>query len=121
MSFSAASLIFSVMYYIIKLGLYVYLTILAFRERSRGPWLMATGTILFVAAIIAQTMVVPALRSTYRAHLMEITMAIYSMSVVGDMLFLLGVLLTLLAARGRQQHIEQLETILNNQAGGVSR
>jgi cytochrome bd-type quinol oxidase subunit 2 len=116
MSFSIASSIFSVMYLIIKFGLYVYLTILAFREKNRGAWIMAIGIVLFVAAVIVQTAVFPTLANRYKDHFMEIYTAIYSMSAVGEMLVLVGVLLTLLAARGRQQRIEQLETILNQRS-----
>lgn len=115
MSSSTATTIFSVMYYVIKLGLYVYLTTLAFRERCRGPWLMAIGIVLYITASIFQTAIFPSLVKTYKGHFMEIYLAIFSMNVVGELLFLSGVLLTLLAARGRQQRIEQLETILQNQ------
>lgn len=112
MSFSIASSIFTGIYVIIKLGLYVYLAILAFREKNRGAWLMTIGIVLFVAAVIVQTATFPTLANRYKDHFMEIYAAIYSMNVVGEMMVLVGVLLTLLASRGRQQRIEQLETIL---------
>lgn len=95
-------------------GLQITSAVILLRERGYGPWLMLVGSGITVVANVAVRIMMLVMSSSNKFQTFT---AVSSFSILGSLLFGIGLLLHALQRRGQGNRIAELEAILASRLG----
>ena len=116
MNFYAIEIISGVAQLLI-LGLWIWLAILLFRQRTKGAWIVLTGTILTVVYTILIYFGRPLLGSVFGFDSQHYYFTINMLGNVSRLLIVGGLLMHLLQQRSESERIAELEAIIRDRDG----